>query len=95
MVVMSDSFVTPSLDCTEPPLAPGAAVHGRAPVVIDCGTCVMRLTSACRDCMVTALLDHRPDDALVFDLAEYRAVRLLADAGLVPSLRHREAEATG
>lgn len=63
-------------------------------IVIDCGTCVMRRTSACGDCMVTALLDHRPDDAVVFDLAEYRAVRLLADAGLVPSLRHREAEAT-
>lgn len=64
-------------------------------IVIDCGTCVMRQTSACGDCMVTSLLDHEPDHAVVLDLAEYRAVRLLADAGLVPSLRHREAEATG
>ena len=30
-----------------------------------------------------------PSEALVVDLAELRAIRLLGDAGLVPRLRHR------
>lgn len=61
-------------------------------IVIDCATCVMRCTSVCNDCVVTAVLDRRPDEAVVFDLVEFRAVRLLADAGLLPSLQHREVE---
>jgi hypothetical protein len=65
------------------------------PITIDCGTCVMRVTPACDDCMVSYLCDREDDDAVVFDLVEYRAVRLLADAGLLPSLRHREADASG
>ena len=65
------------------------------PITIDCGTCVMRATPACTDCMVSYLCDRDDDDAVVFDLVEYRAVRLLADAGLLPSLRHREADASG
>jgi hypothetical protein len=65
------------------------------PITIDCGTCVMRATPACNDCMVSYLCDREHDDAVVFDLVEYRAVRLLADAGLLPSLRHREADASG
>jgi hypothetical protein len=32
--------------------------------------------------------DHEHRGALVFDLAEARAVRLLTSAGLVPGLRH-------
>jgi hypothetical protein len=55
----------------------------------------MRATPACNDCMVSYLCDRDDDDAVVFDLVEYRAVRLLADAGLLPSLRHREADASG
>ena len=31
------------------------------------------------------------ETAVVFDLAEQRAVRLLANAGMVPTLRHRAA----
>jgi hypothetical protein len=38
---------------------------------------------------VTFLLGRSADDAIVIDVAEARAVRLLADAGLVPRLRHR------
>ena len=67
-----------------------------APLVIDCDTCVMRRTNACRDCVVTFLIDGqgragggRSTDAVVIDVAELRALRLLADQGLVPSLRHR------
>jgi hypothetical protein len=53
---------------------------------IDCRDCVMRRTSACADCVVTFVCDG--DAALVLDLAEARAVRLLAAAGLVSPLRH-------
>ena len=58
------------------------------PLVIDCATCVGRHTSACDDCVVTFLCDREPDDAVVIDVAEARALRLLADADLVPVLRH-------
>lgn len=51
----------------------------------------------CADCVVTHLCDPVGIDgvsptAVVFDLAELRAVKLLAQAGLVPTLRH---DATG
>jgi hypothetical protein len=59
------------------------------PVVIDCGDCVMRNTDACADCVVTYICDREPDDALVIEMEDLRAMRLLADAGLVPELRHR------
>lgn len=60
-------------------------------LTISCDECVMRATAACTDCVVTHLCEREPDDAVVLDLAEQRAVRLLADAGLVPTLRHRAA----
>jgi hypothetical protein len=50
----------------------------------------MQHTSTCSDCVVTFICDSA-DSAVMFDLAEQRAVRLLASAGLVPTLRHREA----
>jgi hypothetical protein len=66
------------------------------PRVISCDECVMRRTSACADCVVTFVVDDLhppggPTDALTFDVAEERAVRLLADAGLIPELRYRAA----
>jgi hypothetical protein len=71
--------------------------------LIDCGTCVMRETDACADCVVTFLFqeaseEHENDEsahigaesmAVVFDISEIRAMRALAEAGLVPTLRHR------
>lgn len=60
-------------------------------LVISCDTCVMDGTAACADCVVTHLLTPARREAVVLDLAEQRAVRLLAEAGLVPTLRHREA----
>ncbi len=57
-------------------------------MVIDCNTCTMQHSSACDDCMVTYLCEREPDDAVVIDLAELRAVKLLSEAGLVPHLRH-------
>lgn len=58
-------------------------------VTIDCDDCSLQDTPACADCVVTFLLAREPHDAVVIDVAEARAVRLLGDAGLVPSLRHR------
>jgi hypothetical protein len=55
-------------------------------VRIDCDECVMSDTSACDDCIVTALLD-RPAGAVVFDVAEERALRVLHEAGLAPGSR--------
>ena len=60
----------------------------RTQFTIDCADCRMQHTSACDDCVVTFLCAREPGDAIVIDAAEVRAVRLLADAGLTPRLRH-------
>lgn len=57
------------------------------PTIISCDECVMQHTSACDDCVVTFICNRQPDDAVVIDVTEARAVRLLGDAGLVPRLR--------
>lgn len=54
---------------------------------IDCERCCARDTSACDDCVVTFLLD-RPDGAIVFDVEEERALRVLHRGGLAPGLRY-------
>lgn len=56
---------------------------------IDCDECVMQHTSACEDCMVSFIVRREPGEAVVFDVAEARALRSLSKAGLVPGLRHR------
>ena len=58
-------------------------------IIIDCATCIARDTGACVDCMVTFMCSREPDQALVIDLSELRALRLLGEAGLVPELRYR------
>ena len=58
-------------------------------LTINCEDCRTRDTAACGDCVVTFLCDREPGDAVVIDVAEERAVRLLHEAGLVPPLRHR------
>jgi len=45
-------------------------------------------TPTCEDCVVSFILDRAPDDAVVIDAQEARAVRMLGDVGLVPRLRH-------
>lgn len=64
------------------------AIHDDVPVVIDCDDCIGPSIGACDDCVVTFLCDREPGDAVVIDVAELRAMRLLAEADLVPSLRH-------
>jgi len=51
----------------------------------------MQHTPACSDCVVTYLCDREPEQAVVIDIADLRAMRMLADAGLVPELRHQPA----
>ncbi len=55
---------------------------------VDCDDCVMRHTVACDDCVVSFVVSREPGEALVIDVAEARAVRMLSRAGLVPDLRH-------
>ena len=59
------------------------------PLVIDCQDCIGPSVGACDDCVVTFLCERDPDDAVVIDVNEARALRMLADAELVPRLRHR------
>lgn len=54
---------------------------------INCDDCTMQHTATCDDCVVTFICSREPGEALVIDVAEARAVRVLADAGLVPRLR--------
>ncbi len=56
---------------------------------IDCSECERQHTPTCDDCVVNFICGREPGDALVIDVAEERAVRLLGRAGLVPALRHR------
>lgn len=58
-------------------------------LTISCGDCEMQHTTHCDDCVVTFICDREPDDAIVIDAEEERAMRLLIGAGLVPRLRHR------
>lgn len=57
-------------------------------ISIDCEQCTSKDTSACDECLVSFVLSRDPDDAVVLDVAEARALRMLSGAGLVPALRH-------
>jgi hypothetical protein len=58
-------------------------------ITISCDDCRMQDTTACDNCVVTFLCGREPDEALIIDAAEERAVRMLSQVGLVPALRHR------
>jgi len=60
---------------------------GTSAYTIDCDRCTWQGTSACDGCVVSFLLEREPDDAVVIDADEARAMRMLERAGLVPSLR--------
>ena len=51
-------------------------------------TASSRAPTPCEDCLVSFVLGREPDDAVVVDVEEARAMRMLARAGLVPELRH-------
>lgn len=56
---------------------------------ISCDDCVAQGTPVCGDCVVTFLCERDPGEAVVIDVAEARALRLLERGGLAPALRHR------
>ena len=58
------------------------------PVVIDCDECELRGSEACADCVVSFICSREAEEAVVVDVTEARALRLLGTAGLVPELRH-------
>ncbi len=57
-------------------------------LTFDCADCRHRDSAVCDDCVVSFIVDRQPDDAVVVDADEARAVRLLEQAGMVPGLRH-------
>jgi hypothetical protein len=57
-------------------------------ISISCDDCVLQATEACEDCLVSFVVSREPEDAVVVDVSEARALRLLSAAGLVPQLRH-------
>ncbi|HVM10422.1 MAG TPA: hypothetical protein VM345_18325 [Acidimicrobiales bacterium] len=67
----------------------------RDTIRISCDECTMKATDACGDCIVTFICGREPDDAIIIDVAEERAVRMLIKGGLVPELRHQPIESAG
>ena len=61
-------------------------------ITIDCDTCIMKSTPTCGDCIVTYICDREVEQAVVVNLADFRAMKALAEAGLVPDLRHEQHE---
>ncbi|MEZ5167864.1 MAG: hypothetical protein R2695_15790 [Acidimicrobiales bacterium] len=64
-------------------------------LVIDCAICVARETDVCDDCAVSYLVGHETGTPVVLDGEERRAVAVLAEAGLVPSVRFRSEHRPG
>lgn len=54
-------------------------------MIIDCGTCVARRTTACDDCIVAVLCDD--GGVLELDRDERTAIDAMSDAGLVAPIR--------
>jgi hypothetical protein len=80
---------------TTPPAVPVAIPstasgppENAGPLTIDCADCRHRQTPVCDDCVVSFIVGRQPEDAVVVDAQEARAVRLLEQAGLVPGVRH-------
>ncbi|MDG1845833.1 MAG: hypothetical protein P8J01_05500 [Acidimicrobiales bacterium] len=57
---------------------------------VDCGTCEMIHTTTCKDCLVTYICDREPNEAVVISMDEWRSIRSLTGAGLLPDLQHKE-----
>jgi hypothetical protein len=68
---------------------PGREMGGDEVLRISCDDCVARATDVCADCVVTFLCSREPDDAVIIEVAEVRALQMLERGGLAPALRHR------
>jgi hypothetical protein len=66
----------------------GQSTISQGAFTIDCADCSHQHTSTCDDCVVSFIVGRHPSDAVVVDVDEARAVRLLEQAGLVPGVRH-------
>ncbi len=88
-VTISTASTTKSVAAVAPLALAQAIEKPRESFTISCDDCVLRRTSACDDCIVTFICGREFDDAVVVDVAEIRAWRMLSDEGLVPELRHR------
>ncbi len=71
----------------EPILFAPSDIEDTGDLTIDCDCCTLRQTAACEDCVVSFLLEREPEDAVVIDADEARAMRMLERAGLLPTLR--------
>ena len=89
ITISTPTNVTPIGSATAPVAARVDSEKPRESFTISCDDCVLRRTAACDDCIVTFICGREADDAVVVDVSEIRAWRLLSDEGLVPELRHR------
>jgi hypothetical protein len=82
--------VTPTPTVVPVPFPARRSVDSAPPAsfVVDCGECEHQHTEVCDDCVVSFIVDRHPQDAVIVDVDEARAVRLLEQAGLVPGVRH-------
>jgi hypothetical protein len=87
MPITRDTSTTTSSATTSTTATSISSNEPEGGLTIDCECCTLRDTAACDDCVVTFLLGREPDDAVVIDADEARAMRMLERAGLVPTLR--------
>jgi hypothetical protein len=67
---------------------PCSAGERLAQISISCDECSLEATSACDDCVVSFLLGDADDrEAVIVDVMEARAIKMLHGAGLIPELR--------
>ncbi len=68
---------------------------GASGTLIECAGCAARGSAHCGDCLVTFLAGRDADDAVVFDAAEERALRLLRAKGLLGEVVERRPAVAG
>lgn len=56
-------------------------------LTIDCDECRLEGSESCDDCVVSFLLGRDPEDAVVVNSEEARALKMLERAGLASALR--------
>ncbi|MHB1987915.1 MAG: hypothetical protein ACYCSF_08010 [Acidimicrobiales bacterium] len=56
-------------------------------ISISCDECSLQSTTACDECVVSFLLGSSDNEAVIVDVMEARAIRLLHQVGLLPELR--------
>jgi hypothetical protein len=85
---MPSTVAPPAVSVAPPTIRSLPVADDSDAFTIDCAECAHRHTPVCDDCVVSFIVGRQPEDAVVVDVEEARAVRLLHDAGLVPGVRH-------